>query len=88
MANLVGVKLTWTYTPGDGLADDQDLCAIYNDTKKEQTAFQGANVREDEEETFDTSDLGWETTDKLYCYVSFKRADGLDVSNSQVIVIN
>lgn len=87
MAALASFRLTWTYTPGVGLASDKLAATLYNSTKKQFAVFPPSTARSTLIRDLDIAAKNWDTADDIHAYVSFKRLDGLDVSNSQHLLI-
>jgi hypothetical protein len=80
---MAHLTITWTDTSssGLGLADDILHGAVYNATQDEVIAIPPTIARSVETQVI-TLPVGWVKTDTMHLYTSFRRADGLDCSDT------
>jgi hypothetical protein len=80
------LTLTWTDESGTGVGLATDLVhgCIISDFDKEVIPIPLGATREDEEVAIPLP-THWHAENTLHCYIAFKRADGLDVSDTQYL---
>ena len=80
---MATLTLTWVDTSGDGggLASDILYGAIVNDTLKENISIPPLKTRADGLQTIVLPD-GWAVGNSIYIYGAWRRADGLDCSDT------
>lgn len=87
MAAITQVTITWTDTSGDGVGaiDDVLYGMLYNETKDEIQTITEAPERGDSNVVVEVPD-GWEDSDTIHIYGAWRRADGLDASDTMYAV--
>jgi hypothetical protein len=85
---MATITLTWVDTSNDdiGLISDVLHGCIYNPIRNEVIPIPPVKTRGDEEQDVELP-ASWQTTDHFHIWAAWRRADGLDASDTMYYVI-